>query len=320
MKNWSNKQANTRPRQDSVGQGRNRPILVWVLAVVITLSAAGYQRLVGPTRPIRGKVQITDHQISYKLKKSHAGESDHTVSIKCSEMSCSGTLIYKRYPTDDVLTKTPMIWADGALTGQLPRQPQGGKVAYRVYLYSSSGSITTTSSLDELFSAPDLPEAESGYCALLPADKPTTVRFRGSVPPLVMIPHIIFIFIGMLWSNRAGLEFWRADGNPIKHGLIAFIFLILGGLIFGPAVQWYSFGEAWTGFPVGYDLTDNKTLIAVLAWVAALIVSRRSPERARQSILGAAFVTLIIFSIPHSVLGTELDYSALPQQPAITDR
>ena len=77
-------------------------------------------------------------------------------------------------------------------------------------------------------------------------------------------------------------------------------------------MQWYAFGEFWTGFPVGHDLTDNKTLIAVVAWIIALVAIRRSPAQARWWVLSAAVVTFVTFVIPHSVLGTELDYSAVP--------
>jgi len=33
-------------------------------------------------------------------------------------------------------------------------------------------------------------------------------------------------------------------------------------------VQHYAFGQLWTGVPFGWDLTDNKTLLAALAWVS----------------------------------------------------
>ena len=40
------------------------------------------------------------------------------------------------------------------------------------------------------------------------------------------------------------------------------LLLAVGGFILGPLVQNYAFGELWTGVPFGWDLTDNKTLIA----------------------------------------------------------
>jgi hypothetical protein len=79
-------------------------------------------------------------------------------------------------------------------------------------------------------------------------------------------------------------------------------------MILGPIMQKYAFGEFWTGIPFGWDLTDNKTLIALIFWIIAVVMNRKK-ERPLYTILAAA-VLLVIFSIPHSVLGSELDYSS----------
>jgi hypothetical protein len=73
-------------------------------------------------------------------------------------------------------------------------------------------------------------------------------------------------------------------------------------------MQLYAFGELWTGWPFGQDLTDNKTLVAFIFWLIALIRLWRNREH-RGWALVAAIVMLIIYFIPHSVLGSELDYS-----------
>lgn len=75
----------------------------------------------------------------------------------------------------------------------------------------------------------------------------------------------------------------------------------------GPITQKFAFGEYWTGVPFGFDLTDNKTLIAFIAWIVALwsIYKSKNPGR---WILAAAVITLLVFLIPHSVLGSEIDY------------
>ena len=105
----------------------------------------------------------------------------------------------------------------------------------------------------------------------------------------------------------------RRSGRILGLTRWALLLLGVGGLIFGPIMQWRAFGDAWTGIPFGWDLTDNKTLIAVVAWLAAYLAVRRADRggdawRARGWVLGAALLTLIVFSIPHSVLGTEFDY------------
>jgi hypothetical protein len=81
-------------------------------------------------------------------------------------------------------------------------------------------------------------------------------------------------------------------------------------MILGPLVQKYAFGALWTGFPFGYDLTDNKTLIAFLGWIAAWIAGRKG-KPARGWVLGASILLLVVYLIPHSLFGSELDYSKI---------
>ena len=110
----------------------------------------------------------------------------------------------------------------------------------------------------------------------------------------------------MLLSTLTGLMAIGKHKSYKKYGVITFIFLFIGGMILGPIVQYHAFGEAWTGVPLGWDLTDNKTLIAVIFWAIAVFANRRK-ERPGLSIL-AAVVLLLVYSIPHSVFGSELDY------------
>jgi hypothetical protein len=111
----------------------------------------------------------------------------------------------------------------------------------------------------------------------------------------------------MLVSNRTGLEALDPRGRPRLLMLVTIVLLLGGAFVFGPIVQKYAFDAFWTGFPFGYDLTDNKALVAMLFWLAAWAGSRGRERRGL--ILLAAAVMFIIFMIPHSLLGSELDYT-----------
>ena len=75
-----------------------------------------------------------------------------------------------------------------------------------------------------------------------------------------------------------------------------------------PVIQLYAFDELWTCVPFGWDLTDNRTLIAFLFWVAA-ILSNIKKERPWLTVL-AAVVLILIYSIPHSLYGSEFNYES----------
>ena len=255
---------------------------LWILALLITLGSAVYQRLTGPTYPKHYVTLLDSKAISVSLERGHGGETDHPVTVETNNPNISGRVEWKRYNTNDEATSIPMVYANGSLTALLPHQPPAGKLQYTIYL--TDGKQTFSAS--------------------------TVIRFRGEVPAAVMILHISFMFIGMLLSARTGLEMFTKA--PIYKNMVylTFIVLTIGGMILGPVVLNYAFNEWWTGFPFGGDITDNKTLIAFLAWFAASIAVWKSPNPKRW-ILAASVITLLVFLIPHSLWGTELNYTTM---------
>lgn len=259
--------------------------LFWFLAVVITLGAAVYQRMTGPTHPLRGKVVVSGTEVRFKLPRSAETVRDAEVALP-APAPLEGYLDYKRFKTEDPWTRVPLVREGGQLVGRLPKQPAAGKLLYTVGL--TAGEAATP----------------------LAGGKPAVIRFKDSVPAWVLIPHILVMFTGMLLSTAAGLAALDKKRNPRRFVLWTVALLFAGGLILGPLVQKFAFGVAWSGFPLGMDLTDNKTLIAFLFWVAALIAGRKG-KAARPFVLAASLVTLLVYLIPHSVLGSELDYSKM---------
>jgi hypothetical protein len=253
---------------------------------VLTVFTAVYQRMTGPTYPVSGEVTIAGKIIEYKLDRTHGGEGEHLIKILVDDENICGELLWKRYKTDDEFTSVELLREDGKLTASLPHQPPAGKLVYHIILQKGENAVT------------------------LPANGEVVIRFKGDVPVLFLIPHIIFIFGAMLLSTRTGLEYFN-EGKKFKPlTILTFIFVIIGGFIFGPIVQYYAFGAFWTGFPFGHDLTDNKILIGFIGWLIALIAlyKFKNPKR---WIVFASILMFIIFLIPHSLLGSELDYDKL---------
>ena len=54
-----------------------KSVLLWLIAFVLTVITAVYQRLTGPTYPISGEAKIGSEVINYKLDRTHGGEGDH---------------------------------------------------------------------------------------------------------------------------------------------------------------------------------------------------------------------------------------------------
>jgi hypothetical protein len=136
------------------------------------------------------------------------------------------------------------------------------------------------------------------------------VRFRGSVPGYLLWTHIVLMFLTITLCMRTGIAVLAREKRLSWLPLGTFLTLLAGGAVFGPLVQLHAFGALWTGWPLGGDLTDNKTALALLAWVIALWRLKARPP-ARGWVLLAVLVQLAIYLVPHSLLGSELDHTAL---------
>jgi hypothetical protein len=260
-----------------------RPALQWTLAVLITLVSAAWQRTTGPTYPVRGTVNLGGSEVRLRLARSHSVTARQPVTVRVPDGAVTGAVDWRRYPSTDAWRTEPLAREGDVLQAVLPPAPDplmplAGKLEYRVRL------------------------SRAGEEASFPA-RPAITRFKGDVRASVLVPHIFAMFFGMLLSTRAALAA-LFGGDTRRSGLLAVLLLLAGGLVLGPVVQKEAFGAYWTGIPWGWDLTDNKTLFAGVAWVIAAW-RMRGKRQARVAVVMAALVTLVVFAIPHSVWGSE---------------
>ncbi len=262
-----------------------KKFLFWFLAVVITLASAVYQRMTGPTYPARAKATVEGQTYRVRLLRSAESTADAAIELKLPAPA-EGYLEYTRYKSDDPWVREPLVRQGDKLVGSLPKQPAAGKLAYKVHL--------TTGGTDTVVGGAE----------------PVVIRFKDPVPLPVLIVHVVVMFCGMLFATAAGLAALDKKKNPRHFVLWAAGLVFLGGFILGPLVQKYAFGIFWSGFPVGTDLTDNKTVIMFLFWIVALVAGRKG-RPARLAVLAASVVTLVIYLIPHSLFGSELKYGKI---------
>ncbi|MCE1199424.1 MAG: hypothetical protein LWW85_10685 [Marinilabiliales bacterium] len=254
--------------------------LIWIFAVLLTIAAGVYQRLTGPTHPQRVKVALAGETYKFKLLRTFDGPAECPIELEIPDTAVHGALEYRLFSQNGPYTKLDMKREGAILSAPLPHQEMAGKLEYKITLSKAS------------------------EIAALNNGTPTVIRFKGHVPEGILIPHILIMFLAMLFSNVAGL--FAAFRIPyLKMTHITLFTIIIGGLIMGPLVQKYAFNEWWAGVPYGFDLTDNKTLIAIVVWVAAYFLSKN--QQSRGLVIVASLVTLVIFCIPHSLFGSQLD-------------
>jgi hypothetical protein len=260
---------------------KRKKILFWVLAVVISLAAMFYQRMTGPTYPKKYEVSYQNEEINFSLPRSNNGRpGDYPVEIELPE-AFSAKVIWRLFPSEDPWNTLEMERQGDLLSTSLPHQPPAGKIEYHLEIMADGKII-------------DLADGEN-----------VVIRFRADVPAWALIPHVLMMILTVIWSMATIIFALANIPSYKKHVGLTIIFLVIGGFILGPVVQKYSFGQFWTGWPLGDDLTDNKTLFALIAFVAAWFL--RNKSYGRWLAVGAALVMLAVYLIPHSMGGSELD-------------
>ena len=260
-----------------------KSVFIWFFAVVFTLASAIYQKMTGPTYPVRGHAEIAGQEVKYRLIRSYDLSDDARVTVVVADTSVKGELRLRRFKSLDNWQIQAMVRHGDTLTGALPHQAPAGKVMYDVTLVKGDQRVLLN-------------------------DHPAVLRYTGYVPRFILFPHILFMFMAMLFSTLTGLMVIFRGKNSYIYAWITVVSVGIGGLILGPIVQKFAFAAYWTGWPFGHDLTDNKSIIAFIFWVIALVVMKKNRENRLWPVV-ASIVLLVVFLIPHSVLGSEIDFT-----------
>ena len=297
-------QAPTSP--PSSGVRRVAGAALWVLAFILMFSAASYQRRTGPTYELSGSFQVEGQSHAYELIRSEETVRQARVAIPDPGAGVSAILEFRRFPTEDPFATAPMVSEPGEegmeLAAYLPIQPSAGKIEYFLRIVGPSEEVR-------------IPALGTGADGTRGGEDTIILRYKDPVPLPVLLSHVLLMFFSILIGMRVALGALVLPGGTGRLAWIAMIGMTVGGMVLGPIVQNYAFGAYWTGFPFGYDLTDNKTLVMWVAWaIGCLVLWRRRSERdpvVRVTLIGATLVMVAVYLIPHSFRGSELDYDAL---------
>ncbi len=258
-----------------------KKVLFWILAVLISMAAMTYQRITGPTYPKKYELTYQNKEIHFGLPRSNNGRpGDYPVEVELPA-AFSAKIIWRLFPTEDPWDTLVMSRQGELLTTSLPHQPPAGKIEYHLELMVDGKSY-------------DLHDQEN-----------VVIRFRGDVPAWALIPHVLMMVLTVIWSMATIIFALANMPSYKKHMGVVIIFLLIGGFVLGPVVQKYSFGQFWTGWPLGEDMTDNKVLFALIAFLVAWFL--RNKPYGKWLAIGAALVMLAVYLIPHSMNGSELD-------------
>lgn len=258
--------------------------MAWIVAVLLTAGLLVYQRRTGPTYPISVSQSVGKGEVSGSLIRTHETTGPAEIALAASP-GMAGQLIWRRFPTDDPWTRTPMTRKGEKLAASLPLLPAAGKAEYLVEVMAA--------------------EVKAAF----PKDGSAILRYKGAVPTWLLISHVVFMFLGPIMAFRTAIGILMKEEEWAKRLCWLLGFMTIGGFILGPMMQQYAFGALWTGWPVGEDLTDSKTLFAFVGWILASTFAFRDSRWKVHAFWTALIVMLAVYLIPHSVRGSQVDWS-----------
>ena len=117
-----------------------------------------------------------------------------------------------------------------------------------------------------------------------------TFYYKGTPNRPVLIAHIVLMFIGLFIFIICGFLAVRAIRDRRirlqipRLGFLGAVVFFVSSFPLGMIVAYQTYGTPWAGFPVGDDITDNRSLAIVLYFTAATLlyrgsVFRRDPSR-----------------------------------------
>jgi hypothetical protein len=267
---------------------RQKSLILWVISILLMLGIVIFQRTTGPTYPVNGEVNYKSNIYEYEFPRTHGGDGGALIEMVVEDKNVLAEITYRRFRSHDDWKTDTMKRIGDTLRYELPHLIPAGKMIYHVMLVSKdTKSIPVT-------------------------EEPVIVRYKGHVPALIIILHLFFLFSAITLSIRAGFEAIYKGERLFSLAVMTCVTLFIGGLIIGPIMQEYAFGALWTGWPFGHDLTDNKTAVALIVWFLALWRIKKNSHGWIWGIV-ASIVMLIVFFIPHSLLGSEVDFTKFPE-------
>lgn len=185
----------------------------------------------------------------------------------------------------------------GVYFGEIPAMDRGTRVEY--YIQARAGDILKVRVPAE--------EEAGGF----------TFHYKGTPSRAVFVVHIALIFVSIFVFLVCGYQAVRAIRDRRirlqipRLGFLAAAAYFIADFPLGMIVAYQTYGIPWSGFPVGDDFADNRSLAIVLYFAAATFlyrgsVFRRDPNRdlVKQVstlpyvYLAGVILTIVLLAIP----------------------
>jgi len=121
---------------NSSSNGKAISIVLWILAFLLMLGAGVYQRLTGPTHPMRVSIEVAGESVTYRLVRAAWTDEQARIELPAVPGVEGGVVSWRRYPTRELWSEQPLARDGENWIAMLPIQPAAGKLEYSIAVMS----------------------------------------------------------------------------------------------------------------------------------------------------------------------------------------
>jgi hypothetical protein len=273
-----------------------RRIIVAFVATVALLAAA--HRLTSG-KPENLVVRAEGMTLRHRTVTQQVGPGQPKLVVRVEPVQRLGMVVrWVAPPSSGIESRSMVSFGEGRYQGYLPAMPRGTRIRYWI----TARNVEQTT-------------------ARIPGDpgRLVTLKYKGKASPWVIGTHVAFMFAAfffMVLTLFGAIRMLR--GREGKRGTVrsarwVLLFSFMGTWPLGLALNYQTFGVLWQGFPFGSDVTDNKTQLMFVFWLAVLLLVRGSfmgkgeerdrigPKTFAWGIVVSFVLSLALFILPHSM-------------------
>jgi hypothetical protein len=265
--------------------------------IVITLLIFVVARRISKNRPDHLDIEYAGARVSHTSVYEQVGPGEPRIDLTIDPPDAAVPSLVYRLDGAELLESVPMERSGAVWTARLPSMPIGHKAEYGFRLSAADDETLTGPVTTRLF----------------------RLKYKGEVSPTVLVLHILCMFASFFFIVESMIGAWailaRHEPRDFTVAMTRWVvlFAFLGGFPLGFTLNVQRFGYIWEGFPFGYDVTDNKTQLMFLFWLAVMLISLRSffggrrgrdlaPDTAYAwAVAVSAVISLALFLVPHSL-------------------
>ncbi len=267
-------------------------IIRYAAAFILTILMLAIARKTSTRHAVEFNTAIEGVSFSHNTTTESFGESP-VLTVKASDTNNITAMVYFSNKAGGPYESLVMNPGPDGFSCELPVLPKGQKWFYHINISRNGVPL-----------------------AVFPAKDDQFIKFKGHVSPLVIYPHIFFMFATIFTGLITVFLAFEALKNKeyiiksVKYLMWTVIFVFIGGIPLGYLVAYQTFGQGWGGIPIGWDITDNKTLIILFFWLITFLLSLKGLKGGDLKISRSLYFALVILSfvvtfisymIPHSI-------------------